>query len=131
MAPPPAPDAARYGSAGGLLTTATEYARFLLEVIDPKPSDAFRLTRASRDEMIRPQVKVDDSSSWALGWRIIHGKNGDLISHGGENIGFQNFTAASVERKSGYVIMTKGDNGIEIIAKLTNGSTALNTVVEG
>ena len=36
--------AARYGAAGGLSTTATDYARFLIEVLDPKPSDAFRLT---------------------------------------------------------------------------------------
>jgi CubicO group peptidase (beta-lactamase class C family) len=57
-------DAARYASAGGLHTTATEYARFLLEVIDPKPPDAHRLSLAMRDEMIRPQVKVDATSSW-------------------------------------------------------------------
>jgi hypothetical protein len=45
--------AARYGAAGGLSTTAEEHARFMIEVIDPKPADAFRLSRASRDEMIR------------------------------------------------------------------------------
>ncbi len=39
--------AARYGAAGGLSTTATEYAKFLIEVLDPKPTDTFRLTRAS------------------------------------------------------------------------------------
>jgi CubicO group peptidase (beta-lactamase class C family) len=80
---PTATEAARYGSAGGLFTTATEYAQFLAEVISPQPADAFRLTGASRDEMVRPQVKVDDNSSWALGWRIVHGKGGDLITHRG------------------------------------------------
>ena len=121
--------AARYGAAGGLSTTPTEYARFLIEVIDPKPSDAFRLTLASRDEMIRPQVKVDDSSSWALGWRILHWKSGNVITHGGENPGFQAFVLASVDRTSGYVIMTNGDNGAEVIGKLVNGDTPLNAVV--
>jgi hypothetical protein len=81
--------------------------------------------------MIRPHVKVDDSSSWALGWRIIHGTSGDLISHGGENVGFQNFVAASIERKAGYIIMTNGDNGINVIAKLTNGPTPLNALFAG
>ncbi|HYI95908.1 MAG TPA: serine hydrolase [Bryobacteraceae bacterium] len=34
-------DAARYSAMGGLLTTATDYARFLIAVMDPKPADAF------------------------------------------------------------------------------------------
>ena len=123
--------AARYGAAGGLSTTATEYARFLIEVLDPKPSDAFRLTRASRDEMIRPQVKVDDTSSWSLGWRIVHHNKGNLLSHGGDNPGFKAFVLASVERRAGYVILTNGDNGGEVIAKLTNGDTSLNAFVTG
>ena len=123
--------AARYGAAGGLSTTATEYARFLIEVLDPKPSDAFRLTRAGRDEMIRPQVKVDDTSSWSLGWRILHQEKGNLLSHGGDNPGFKAFVLASVERKSGYVILTNGDNGGEVIGKLTNGDTPLNAFVTG
>ena len=123
--------AARYGAAGGLSTTATEYARFLIEVLDPKPSDAFRLTRAGRDEMIRPQVKVDDTSSWSLGWRIMHHNKGNLLSHGGDNPGFKAFVLASVERRAGYVILTNGDNGGEVIGKLTNGDTSLNAFVTG
>lgn len=103
---PAATEAARYGSAGGLFTTATEYAQFLAEVVNPQPADAFRLTSGSRDEMIRPQVRVDDSSSWALGWRIVHGKGGE-------------------------VILSNGDKGIEIIGKLTNGAPPLNALVSG
>jgi CubicO group peptidase (beta-lactamase class C family) len=130
--PRPTPaEVARYGSAGGLWTTVDEYATFLVEVLDPRLGDPFRLTRANRNQMIRPHVKVDDSSSWALGWRIIHGTSGDLISHGGENVGFQNFVAASIERKAGYIIMTNGDNGINVIAKLTNGPTPLNALFAG
>jgi CubicO group peptidase (beta-lactamase class C family) len=123
--------AARYGAAGGLSTTATEYARFLIEVLDPKPSDAFRLTETSRSEMLRSQVKVDDASSWALGWQILHQKQGDLLSHGGDNPGFKAFVLASAARKSGYVILTNGDNGTEVIGKLANGDTPLNLFVTG
>ena len=121
--------AARYGAAGGLSTSAPEYAKFLIEVIDPKPSDAFRLTRSSRDEMIRPQVKVDASSSWALGWQIQHHPKGDLIAHGGDNPGFKASVLASVARRSGYVILTNGDSGGEVIGKLTDGD--LNAFVTG
>jgi CubicO group peptidase (beta-lactamase class C family) len=71
---------ARYGSAGALLTTPTDYARFIIEVTGGKKSDAFRLSRKSLEEMLRPQVKVSDSNSWALGWGIQHTDKGDFIS---------------------------------------------------
>jgi CubicO group peptidase (beta-lactamase class C family) len=121
--------AARYGAAGGLSTTAAEYARFLIEVLDPKPPDAFRLARTSRDEMLRPHVKADGATSWALGWQILHQTNGNLLSHGGDNPGFKSFVLASPERKSGYVILTNGDNGGEVMGKLVNGDTPLNRIV--
>jgi CubicO group peptidase (beta-lactamase class C family) len=109
-------DAARYGAAGGLHSTPTDYARFLIEVIDPKPGDGFRLNRSSLDEMLRPQVKVSESSSWGLGWGIQH--NGDVITHGGNNPGFQALIAASRKRKSGFVIMTNSNNGFKLFRKL-------------
>ena len=123
--------AARYGAAGNLSTSAAEYARFLIEILDPKPSDEFRLTTASRAEMLRPQVKVDDASSWALGWQVLHRDKGDLLSHGGDNPGYKAFVLASAERKSGYVILTNGDNGTEVLGKLANGDTPLNLSVTG
>jgi CubicO group peptidase (beta-lactamase class C family) len=110
-AKPKATDAARYAAAGGLHTTPTDYAKFLIEVIYPKKSDAFRLNAASLREMVRPQVKVDDSHSWALGWEIYHGPKGDQILHGGNQTGFHAFAVASIERRSGMIIMTNGDNG--------------------
>lgn len=108
-------DAARYAAAGDLHTTPTDYAKFLIEVINPKPSDAFRLNKESLLKMLRPQVKVDDSSSWALGWKIQHTEKGDFIQHGGHNDGFCASAAASVAGKFGFVIMTNGENGFKVI----------------
>jgi CubicO group peptidase (beta-lactamase class C family) len=113
-------DAARYGSSGALLTTPDDYAKFLLEVIDPKPADEFRLSAASLREMLRPQVKTDAylyKSSWGLGWQIRHAENGDIIGHGGDNEGFHAACGASVARKSAYVVMTNGENGWELIQR--------------
>jgi len=124
-------EAARYAAIGGLYTTATEYAKFLLEVLDPKPSDAYHLSRTTRDEMIRPQVKVDESSSWALGWQVFHGKSGDVISHSGDNPGFKAFVVASAPRKSGWVILMNGDNAGPIIQTLVDEKCPLNEVFAG
>jgi len=117
---PRATAAARYGSAGGLHTTAGDYAKFLLEILAPKESDAHRLGRKSRQEMFRPQVKlpeeekIDGADSWALGWAVQERKNGNVILHSGGNAGFSCLTMASVERKSGFVVLTNSDNGGKI-----------------
>ena len=112
-------EAARYGSAGGLHTTPTDYAKFLIEVIDPKPSDAYRLSAESLREMVRSQVKLSDSVSWGLGWAIGHTNAGDILCHSGDNPGYKAMAAASVQRKAGFIIITNGDRGFdEIIAKV-------------
>lgn len=118
---PKATDVARYGAAGGLQTTPTDYAKFLIEIINRKASDAFRLKKASLEEMVRPQVKIMDSISQALAWQVRHTDKGNIITHGGGNPGFAAFVGASRERKSGLVILTNGDNGYLVIDKLLLG----------
>ena len=117
-----ATDAARYGAAGGLLTTPTDYAKFLIGLIAPQRSDAFLLTQASVTEMLRPQVtfrnRTEGADAWALGWGIQHKANGDFIRHGGSNPGFQALVAATVRSKSGFIIATNSDNGYEVIKRL-------------
>jgi hypothetical protein len=102
------------------------------EIVAPKPPDAFRLTPSSLSEMLRPQIRRDAQSSWALGWEINHTEEGDFIRHGGGNPGYSCFVAASVARKSGYVIMTNSEeNGyLGVIAKLVAGGT-LSRVIGG
>jgi hypothetical protein len=108
---------------GGLCTTPTDYSKFLIEIIAPKPSDAFRLNKDSLEAMLHPQVKCNSQSSWALGWDMAHTENGNFIQHGGGHPGYSCFVAVSVERKSGYVIMTNGEKSgfYGVIAKLTTG----------
>lgn len=112
---------ARYGSAGALLTTPADFAKFMIEIIDPKPADAFRLNRASLHEMLRPHVKLEGGrypASWGLGWQIFHNGNRDFIYHGGDNEGFHCAAVASVEGRSGFVAMTNGEGGTTILKNL-------------
>jgi CubicO group peptidase (beta-lactamase class C family) len=111
---------ARYGSAGALLSTPTDFAKFLCEVIAPGPADAFRLSRASLEEMVRPVVKLDDGTngSWALGWRIQPTEKGDFVMHGGDNEGFHCVAVASPSLRNGYVVMTNGESGVAVLPKV-------------
>ena len=112
---------ARYGSAGALLTTPSDYAKFVIGVIDPPPPDAFRLTPRSLSEMLRPHVKLDGTpfpASWALGWQVFHNPGRDFIYHGGDNKGFHCAAVASVAGRSGFVAMTNSDRGPEVLRSL-------------
>lgn len=117
---PTTADVARYGAMGGLLTTPSDCAKFLIEIIAPKPPDKFRLVADSLQEMLRPQLKVSSgemASSWALGWQVLHTDDEDFITHGGDGRGFHLMSVASVGRRTGFVVMTNGENGWQIIQK--------------
>jgi CubicO group peptidase (beta-lactamase class C family) len=111
-------EGARYGSAGQLHSTVNDYAKFLIEIIEPKPADAYRLSAASLQEMLRPQVKVIEPISWGLGWAVEqHPGMGDIINHSGDNPGFKTMTAASVRRRSAFIIVTNGDRGFDDVIR--------------
>lgn len=115
-------DRARYGAAGGLITTPGDYAKFLMEIIDPKPQDDFHMSASSLQKMMTGQVEVvrtgDDIVSWGLGWRIARTPRAVYFGHGGENPGFQCISEACVADRSGFVLMTNGDNGPKLLEKL-------------
>ena len=116
-----AADVARYGSAGALLTTPTDYAKFVISIIAPDRADAFRLAPDSLREMLRPHVRIEGGrypASWALGWQVFHNTNRDFIYHGGDNEGFHCAAVASVAGKSGFVAMTNGENGPSVLTNL-------------
>jgi CubicO group peptidase (beta-lactamase class C family) len=118
--PSTALDVARYGSAGSLMTTATEYAKFLIEVMQPRPADSYRLNEANRREMLKPHIEVPEvpppiRASWALGWQIWHLGQGDMVLHGGDIDGWHSQSAFSPDRRTGFVILTNGENGSAMI----------------
>ena len=80
---------ATYGAAAMLHTTPGDYAKFLIEIVDPRPADAFRLNERSRQDYLRPQFKRDEITSSGLGWVI--GQHGALtfFTHAGSAAGWQ------------------------------------------
>jgi len=70
--------------------------------------------------MLRPQIKltenqqIDGANSWALGWAVQQRKTGNVIVHSGGQVGFQSLTMASVDRKSGFIVLTNSDNGWKV-----------------
>jgi len=109
---------ASYGAAAMLLTTPTDYATFLLEFLNPKPADTFRLNEASRKEMLRPQI--EKTGGWeGLAWALEqHDGTPMLFSHAGQDAGWYCLTAGCVERRSGLMIMVNGDAFVPFFTKM-------------
>ena len=114
---------ALYGAAAMLMTTPADYAKFLLEFLNPKPADNFRLNAASRAEMLRPQVKT--KQAWeGLSWPLEQHEGAPTIfAHSGQDAGYYCVAAGCLDRRSGLKIMLNGDAYAPFLIKLlTNPS---------
>jgi CubicO group peptidase (beta-lactamase class C family) len=111
--------------AGSLLTTATDYARFLGAILDGKG-----LPGRLRDEMLRPQASIAGPAlfgppadtgpaaaagaapSWCLGWGAFASRAGAARFHVGyDSPEYDNYAALYLDRKIGLVVLTSGGRG--------------------
>src|SRR5262245_33156119 len=110
---------ALYGAAAMLLTTPTDYAKFLLEFLNPKPSDTFRLNGASRTDMLHPHFKKNETSWEGLAWALEqHEGTPVLFTHAGQDAGYYCFAGGCVERRSGLMVMLNGDSYVPFLTKM-------------
>ena len=58
------------GHADGLLTTSSDYAKFLIHSAFPS-SNPYHLSESNVLEMLTEQVELEDGLSWGLGWGLL------------------------------------------------------------
>lgn len=110
-------------AASSLLTTAHDYAIFLMAMLEPDQN-----CRAFVDEMLTPQIQVQEDLEgkpvnnlyWGMGWGIELGKEGKSFWHWGDLGMFKNYTVSIPSRHYAMVYLTNGDSGLSIGRKLTN-----------
>jgi CubicO group peptidase (beta-lactamase class C family) len=99
-----------------LRTTVSDYARFLIEMMQVGREDEFRLSEASITTMLSPHIPVGDQAglSWGLGWGLQH-KAGeeDSFWHWGQRLSrTRNFAIGLRHLRAGVVIMTHSSDGL-------------------
>lgn len=95
-----------------LHASATDYARFLIH-----SSGLGSTAPLSWERMTAPRVTVrgDLGLKWGLGWAMEQAPSGDtVVFHWGSNPGFKSFAFVDRGRDIGIVILTNGDNGLEL-----------------
>jgi CubicO group peptidase (beta-lactamase class C family) len=109
-------------AAGSLLTTAPEFARFLLRVIG-RQRDAHALAPATHADMLSPQVQINQALSWGLGWGLEEQDGEQIIWHWGDNMIFQAFALAHPARQRAVVILTNSSRGLKVCERIVNHLT--------
>jgi CubicO group peptidase (beta-lactamase class C family) len=97
-------------TAGSLVTTVDEYAKFMIRLMDGKKDD-LDLSQASRTEMLSPQTKINDALAWGVGVGLEKLKGQNLFWHWGDNGTYKAFMMGDPAKRSGVVVFTNGSNG--------------------
>jgi len=101
-------------AAGSFFTTAADYARFFCATVvaEGKPySDKNPLPASYLECMLQPQIKIQNNFAWSLIWGIEQHEKDSFFLQWGDNPGIKHFTASSLTKKVGVVVLTNGQNG--------------------
>jgi len=102
--------------ASSLLTTAHDYAKFLVVLMN-----GVGLKQATFQQMWSPQVAVPQMGpgiSFGLGWGIEQVGASKYIYHGGNNVAFKGAAFACPEKHEGLVYLTNSEGGMTIESAL-------------
>jgi CubicO group peptidase (beta-lactamase class C family) len=111
--PPVLPNFIIPNSAGSLLTTVGDYSAFLNRVLAPTAGPT-ALTPATRDQMLKQQIRINSAIGWGLGWGLENERGRDYLWHWGDNGNFKNFVLAHVPSRTAVIVFTNGNNGMRV-----------------
>ncbi|MGD0782025.1 MAG: serine hydrolase [Candidatus Aminicenantales bacterium] len=113
-------------AADDLLTTIEDYCKFGIDVINGAglSADLF-------NDMISPQVEVKKHYYHGLGWGLVkdlpHGEY--ALEHGGSDIGVRTMAVFLPKSKRGIVVMTNGDNGMNVNNNVIKESLDIGKII--
>jgi CubicO group peptidase (beta-lactamase class C family) len=110
-------------AAGSLLTTVSDYTRFLMRLVAPPETPGLELSRHTRQKMMTPQVRLNRVLSWGLGWGIQRDEYGEVLWHWGANDSFRNFVIADVVGGRAVVVFTNGQAGPKVYERVITAVT--------
>ncbi|RUA34228.1 MAG: penicillin-binding protein [Bacteroidetes bacterium] len=111
-----------YKAAGGIWTTPTDLANFLVTVLDDHHASVNTiLSKGMTDSVF---AKTTERLGFA---KVYNDKSTDLLfEHWGSNSGFTCYMVGSLNHKQGVVIMTNSDNGMSLMSYIARAVAAAN-----
>ncbi|GFE80662.1 hypothetical protein GCM10011487_26620 [Steroidobacter agaridevorans] len=116
-------------AAGSLLTTASDYARFVSIVCESPRRASWEITDPLRRAMITKQIAVQQGVplAWGLGWGLELGAPRLRFAHEGNNEDlFTSYATGDAARGDGLVILTNAGSGFGIVQRITRATTGFD-----
>jgi CubicO group peptidase (beta-lactamase class C family) len=110
-------------AAGSLLTTVSDYARFLVRLVAAPSEPGLGLSPETRKAMVTPRTQLNRVLFWGLGWGIQRDEYGEMLWHWGANNSFRNFVIADLARSRAVVAFTNGEAGPKVYERVIAGVT--------
>lgn len=125
---PPSTHDLLVNSAGGLLTTASDYAKFMALMMDRRKRADWEISDASRQAMLTSQLDVRGRDiSRGLGWELERSSDGSLFQHSGSNYGiFKTLGIGDARQGRAIVVFTNATNGNVLAARITRQATGID-----
>lgn len=105
-----------FNAAASLRTTANDYARFIIALLDGKG-----LKKKTREAMFTPQVNVNEKSPqvfWGLGVGLEVTEEGKSFWHWGDQGDSKAYAAAFLPKKNAVVYFANSSNGLSITREI-------------
>ncbi len=96
-------------AAESLYTTASDYGRFLAQMLHPTTLDTATVAR-----MFKPEVEVEPGLAWGLGWGLEPGGSRSLFWDWGNGRDTGAFAAGRRDTADGIVVLTNSENGLSV-----------------
>lgn len=110
-------------AAGSLQTTASDYARFMIHVMDSSHREKFELADATRRQLLTPQIKINDSLAWGLGWGLEQTEGRRYFWHWGEHFAFRTLAFGDAQNRSGVVALANSGTGHHACEEIVKQAT--------
>jgi len=118
-------------AAGSLLTTATDYARFLALAMKRPRRASWEIQERTRQAMISPQVAVQEGGPvwWGLGWELEKWPGGWLFSHEGNNDNrATTYAGGDAASGDGMVVLANAGSGFAVYQRILRAATNYDQV---
>jgi CubicO group peptidase (beta-lactamase class C family) len=116
----PLPHELLVNAAGGLMTTPSDYVRFMLLMMDGKPRAPWQISDGSRRAMLSRQLDIGGRGFYrGLGWQREDPAGMTIFEHSGSNYGiFHSLAVGDARSGNAIAIFTNGANGAAIAERI-------------
>jgi len=123
----PAPHDLLVNAAGGLLTTASDYARFMALMMAGRRRGAWEIGEASRQAMLATELEVRGPDyARGLGWQVENSGGARLFEHSGSNYGiFKTLGVGDAANGRAIVVFTNASNGSALAQRIVREAAGL------